>query len=218
MVLIGYLSESLRLPYEAIQSYLETVHGVKISVGAIADLRHGLAETLQPMADELKAQIRSSPIVHADETGWREDGQNGYVWAFSTPDEQAIRYYVYDRSRGQRVVEEFLGEEFQGVLGSDFYGAYNVYAGRHQRCWVHLLRDLHDLKEEYPEDGAVQRWAQELRTLYDRAQAFVQAEPPSHEEREKLYIALVSEVERLGLQYAREKHPCRALAKRLLRH
>jgi hypothetical protein len=218
MALVGYLSESLRLPYELIQSYLERMHGVRISVGALADLRCGLAGALQATRDALKAEIRGSPIVHADETGWREDGQNGYVWVFSTPGAQGARYYVFDRSRAQRVVEEFLGEEFQGVLGSDFYGAYNVYTGRHQRCWVHLLRDLHDLKEEHPQDGAVQSWAQALRGLYDRAQEFVNTGDHNQSEKEQLYLTLVSAVERLGLQYAREKHPCRALAKRLLRH
>jgi len=218
MALIGYLSESLRLPYEAIKDYLKTMHEVEISEGAIADLRCGLAKQLKPVADGLKAQIRASAIVHADETGWREDGKNGYVWVFSTPGEQGVRYYVYDASRGQHVVEGVLGEEFQGVLGSDFYSAYNVYTGRHQRCWVHLLRDLHDLKEEHAQDDAVQSWAQQLRALYDRAQAFAKGEPHGQEEKEKLYVALCSEVERLGLLYARAKHPCRALAKRVLRH
>jgi hypothetical protein len=218
MALIGYLSESLRLPYEVIKDYLKTMHEVEISEGAIADLRCGLAKQLKTVAEGLKAQVRASAIVHADETGWREDGQNGYVWVFSTPGEQGVRYYVYDASRGRHVVEGVLGEEFQGVLGSDFYGAYNVHTGRHQRCWVHLLRDLHDLKEEHAQDDTVQNWAQELRTLYDRAQAFVKGGPHSQEEKEKLYVALCSEVERLGLLYARAKHPCRALAKRVLRH
>ena len=115
-------------------------------------------------------------------------------------------------------MEEFLGEEFQGVLVSDFYGAYNVYPGPHQRCWVHLLRDLHTLKETYAEDDTVQRWARDLRALYDRGKSFVETEPGDQEERERFYLVLWNEVERLGLLYAREKHPCRALAKRVLRH
>lgn len=218
MALVGYLSETLRMPLAAMQDYLLTMHGLKISEGALVDLRDGLAGKLEPEAEALKAQVRSSASVHADETGWREDGQNGYVWVFSTPGEEGVRCYFYERSRGQQVVETFLGEEFRGVLGSDFLSAYNVYRGPHQRCWVHLLRDLHELKEAHPEDEAVLTWAQQLRGLYDRAQEFVQAEPGSQSEREALYVALVSEVERLGLLYAREKHPCRALAKRILRH
>jgi len=103
-------------------------------------------------------------------------------------------------------------------LASDFYGAYNVYRGRHQRCWAHLLRDLHELKQEHPEDEGVQTWAKAVRALYDRAQTLVKTESPSQEQRETLYFELMSEMESLGLRYAREKHPCRALAKRVLRH
>jgi hypothetical protein len=217
MALIGYLSESLRLPCREIQNYLQTMHGLRLSVGAIEDLRKGLAEKLQPVAEELKTQIRSSAIVHADETGWREDGQNGYVWVFSTPGEQGVRYYVYEHSRGQKVVTAVLGEEFKGVLGSDFYAAYNVYTGRHQRCWPHLLGDLHDLKAEHPADNEVYLWAQALHALHDDAQAFVQ-DNPGQSEREKRYVTLVHDIEELGLLYAQSEHPCQALAKRLLRH
>ena len=39
-----------------------------------------------------------------------------------------------------------LGDRFGGVLVSDFYAAYNHYPGLKQRCWVHLLRDIHELK------------------------------------------------------------------------
>ena len=47
-----------------------------------------------------------------------------------------------DPSRASKVVTQTLGEEFAGVLVSDFYGAYNVYEGVKQRSWVHFLRDL----------------------------------------------------------------------------
>ena len=43
------------------------------------------------------------------------------------------------------------------MLVSDFYGAYNVYQGPHQRCWVHLLRAMHQLKERYPQEAAASR-------------------------------------------------------------
>ena len=89
-------------------------------------------------------------MVYGDETGWRQDGRNGYLWSFSTPE---VRYFLYRPSRGRTVVEEVLGDEFEGVLVSDFYGAYNVYQGPHQRCWTHLLRDIHQLNEQYPQDS-----------------------------------------------------------------
>ena len=87
-------------------------------------------------------------MVHADETGWREDGANGYAWTFSTPTER----YFLRRGRHKEVVDEVLDESFSGVLVSDFYAAYHHYPGLKQRCWVHLLRDIHDLKILYPKD------------------------------------------------------------------
>ena len=27
----------------------------------------------------------------------------------------------------------------------------HIYQGPHQRCWTHLLRDIHQLKERFPE-------------------------------------------------------------------
>ena len=68
MALIGYLSEELRLPYEAIKSYLKTIHG-RSRVRTLPILRRGLAQTLQPVADDLQAQMRGSAIVSADRDG-----------------------------------------------------------------------------------------------------------------------------------------------------
>ena len=50
------------------------------------------------------------------------------------------------------MVKQLIGEDFQGVLGSDFYAGYNSHQGLHQRCWVHFLRDIHDLKKQFPQD------------------------------------------------------------------
>ena len=111
MALVGYLSEVMRLSLGEIKRYLKTMYSLEISIGALVDMRNELAKRLQPKVEALKAQVRGGAIVHADETGWREDGQNGYVWTFSTPGEQGIRYYHYEQSRAQQVVETVLGEE-----------------------------------------------------------------------------------------------------------
>lgn len=218
--LIAFLSLVLRVPVRRMQAYLRTLHHLHISTGEIVELLHQVRRTLQGEVDALKQQARASPILHGDETGWRENGQNGYIWAFSTPGEDAVRYYEYDPSRGQHVVRRILGGQFDGHLVSDFYCGYNGYAGKHQRCWVHLLRDLHALKEAQAEDAVVLAWAEDVRALYDDAQRWLHEHPqPTQEAREQQYVALTARAHRLGLAYAREKkHPCQALAKRLLRH
>lgn len=214
------LRQSQRMTVRGIQDYLETFHRFKVSIGEIVELMHDVRQASESAVTALKVQMQQSPVLHADETGWRENGQNGYIWSFSTAGDEAVRYYEYDHSRGQAVVKRILDDKFHGHLVSDFYAGYNDYAGGHQRCWVHLLRDLHDLKEKHPEDAAVVEWAQAVRKLYDEALEWLKTtRAPTREQREKRYVELVAQSHELGLQYAQmKKHPCQALAKRLLRH
>lgn len=171
---VSVLREECRLPFGVIQRYLKGRYGLHLSVGELVALVRGVAVRGQREYAKLEQEIRTSSVVHGDETGWRENGRNGYLWSFSTP---KVRYLLYRASRAGAVVEEVLGEEFGGVLVSDFYGAYNVYLGPHQRCWVHLLRAMHELKERYPGEIAVAAWAQGVREVYDRAQEYPGPDP-----------------------------------------
>ena len=166
--LVATLREVGRLPVRTIQWSRKTFHGVRLSVGGLVAVLHRVGWRAKAEVAGIQARVRASPVVHADETGWRQDGRNGYVWTFSTPTE---RSFVYGgRSKG--VLDDALGEEFAGVLVSDFYAAYHHYEGVHQRCWVHLLRDLHELPEQHPEDASVAAWAQAVHDLYREAKAF----------------------------------------------
>ena len=165
---IATLREEGRLPIRSVQWYLDTVHQLRLSVGAIVSAIHQTAQQAQPAVAAILDRIRASPVVHADETGWREDGANGYVWTFSTPTER----YFLRRGRGKAVVDEALGDAFSGVLVSDFYAAYHHYDGPQQRCWAHLLRDIHDLVALYPKDAALAQWAAAVHQLYVEARSF----------------------------------------------
>ena len=69
-------------------------------------------------------------------------------------------------------MDEALGDAFSGVLVSDFYAAYHHYDGPKQRCWAHLLRDIHDLVARYLKDAPLPRWAAAVHRLYEEAKAF----------------------------------------------
>ena len=165
--LIATLREEGRLPIRSVQWYLDTVHQLRLSVGAIVSAIHRTAQRAQPAVAGIVDRIRASPVVHADETGWRQSGANGYVWTFSTPTER----YFLRRGRGKAVVDEALSDAFSGVLVSDFYAAYHHYDGPKQRCWAHLLRDIHDLRTLYPDDTPLAKWADAVLELYRRARA-----------------------------------------------
>lgn len=162
--MIATLRAELRLPVNLIQWYLEAVHGLELSVGAITGVLQRVAARGAGAVAAIQGAIRGSPVVHADETGLREDGVNGYLWSFSTPTE---RYFVRGR-RTKEVVDDVLGPDFTGVLVTDFYAAYDHYDGPHQRCWAHLLRDIHALGERHPADPALRAWAAQVQAVYER--------------------------------------------------
>jgi transposase len=163
MAYIASLRAVGRLPLRAIRWLLEALHGLRLSAGALVGILKAVADRAQPALDALRAAVRGSPVVHADETGWREGGQAGYAWTFSTP---ALRYFHYDRSRAGAVVQEVLGPTYEGVLVSDFYAGYNCHDGAHQRCWPHLLRAIHDLRAAHPGDADLAAWAEAMHDLY----------------------------------------------------
>ena len=118
--LIATLREEGRLPIRSVQWYLETVHQLRLSVGAIVSAIHRTAQRAQPAVAAILDRIRASPVVHADETGWRQSGSNGYVWTFSTPTERYfLRRTSGQNSRGRGVERCFLrsiGQRFLRCL------------------------------------------------------------------------------------------------------
>ncbi|MEO7020500.1 MAG: IS66 family transposase [Ktedonobacteraceae bacterium] len=164
--LMATLRTVMRVPVRQIRALLQNLHGCEVSIGEIAEVLHRLVAHARPVLDDLLTTIRASPAVQADETGWREDGVNGYIWSVCTP---TVRYYEYHHSRAGEIVKRLIGDDFQGVLGSDFYAGYTIHQGLHQRCWTHFLRDVHTLKEKCPQDAALLTWATQVKAVYDEA-------------------------------------------------
>ena len=83
MCLTAYLKTVCRVPIGQIRKLVRAVWEVNISSGEIAEILHDVAELGSGVYDSLLDQVRGSPVAHGDETGWREDGVNGYLWSFS---------------------------------------------------------------------------------------------------------------------------------------
>ena len=172
---VSVLREECRLPFGVIQRYLKWRFGLRLSVGELVALTRGVAEHGREEYTRLRQEIRASPVVYGDETGWREDGRNGYLWSFSTP---KVRYFLHRPSRGSQVLKEVCwGRSLTGWWSATFYGAYNVHQGLHQRCWTHLLRNIHHLKEQHPQDQDLAKWAQGVREVYEQAQSYSGPDP-----------------------------------------
>jgi transposase len=140
-----------RMPMRQISRFFMQLPGLRVCPGAIARQLQRLGGWLEGQYDRLKLALRAAGVVHADETGWRTDGQNGYLWTL-TNDRHTL--FHVDRSRSGKVIAELLGEGFAaggGTLVSDFYSAYDRLGGCQQKCLVHLLRELRETVARRPD-------------------------------------------------------------------
>ena len=216
--LVSCLRTTMRLPVRLVQTLLAQMHGLKLSVGEIVELTHAVAKAGQATVKQIKQAILAQPYVHMDETSWRENGDNGYVWACSTA--SGLRSYTFKFSRAAIIPETILAG-FKGTLVTDFYAGYNHTDGKHQRCWVHLLRDLRELDQDHSaQHPELPAWISAVIQTYRDGKAFVDRTPaPTPAERQTLFDALVERVSELGRRWPKDKgHPAHAMCKRLLRH
>jgi DNA-directed RNA polymerase beta subunit len=128
---------------------------LRISPGGIVKQIKRVAKWMKGQYHRLKLLIRAAGVVYADETGWRTNGKNGYLWTINT--DQHTLYHI-DRSRGAKVIAELLGKAFGSTedqtLVSDFYSVYDQFDGPQQKCLAHLLRELRDAIAKQPELAA----------------------------------------------------------------
>jgi hypothetical protein len=204
-----------RLPYDQVQRFLEQTHGLHLSAGALVKIAHAVAQAGLDDLSRIVARVQDADYVHADETGWRQSGRNGYLWQFRSQD---ACYLTFEFTRGSVVPCTLLDDDFTGVLVSDFYSGYGPLACRKQRCWVHLLRDLKALAAEHP---ATLPFYTALRDLYREAQAErAQAGYAARPEADRIRIRLRYEARALTLaapHAGQPDDPARVLAERVQR-
>ncbi len=215
--LIGTLRATHRLPLAHIQAVLAQVWSVTLSHGGLQECLATLAQTLAPVHTAIVEQTRASLVQHMDETGMRENGQNGYVWTQATAGDQPTRVFTYNRSRAGQVARDLLGD-YDGVLTTDFYAAYDTCGLSRQRCWAHLARALYALRDEHPDRQDVRDWCTAVLAVKTKALA-LDTVVLSLSERAHQATVLDQQTHDLARCYWKDTaHPAHTLAKRLYRY
>ena len=81
--------------------------------------------------------LRASPVVYADETGWKQGGRRVWLWVFTN-----LRETVYEilPGRGFEQAASVLGKNYAGTLGVDGWAPYRCFKeATLQTCYNHLL-------------------------------------------------------------------------------
>ena len=162
IALTAWLHYGLGVTIDQIIDILSYHLQTKLTPGGLIHAWQRLAEILLVWYEQIAEESRNSAYLHADETGWRVNGQGCWLWCF-TNDRNC--YYIIEYCRGSPVVQKFFTEAFDGVLITDFWAAYDsVDAADRQKCLAHLLRELE--KVDLHNDSAEwQAFAKKLRRL-----------------------------------------------------
>jgi len=148
MLIATFLRYGLSLPYNKIAKEMAMLCGIAISEGCLVDSIAKFAAFAGPQFEEIKRKVRGLPHVHTDWTGWREAGKNTTLWDF-VDDEYSLLIIRHDQSRG--MINEVLGEDYDGIVISDCMPATAKLKCRQQKCWVHFLRHARNIDSEQGE-------------------------------------------------------------------
>lgn len=136
--IVGTLIGTCHLSHRQVADVIRTMHGIPMSDGVVAQIQKRISEQLSPIHEEAKRHVEESEVAHADETGWRIAGQRAWVWLLTNT---LLSVFMIQERRNADAADTLLGD-FDGVLVTDRCPSYNVYEGRRQWCWAHLIRDF----------------------------------------------------------------------------
>jgi Transposase IS66 family len=163
----------VQTPQNIVAKATRELFGLPLSRGLINHIKAAEAERFLPTYRKILDRIAAGKLVHADETKVSVGGKDGYVWVFTSLKDVA---FVYAETREGTTLREAVGN-FRGVLVSDFYAAYDsLDQCAHQKCLVHLMRDVNDdlSKQPFNEEmkEIAQRFAGLLKPIIDTVDRF----------------------------------------------
>lgn len=172
-----------RLPYRKIADRFDQLYDLSMSGASAWHATERAARAGREEYDDIQAELRQADVVHVDETGMKLDGEQAWIWTFTT-DEHTL--FVVRESRGSKVPREVLDEDFSGTIVCDGWTAYPAFHDDLQRCWAHLLREAEDVAAEYEEANPIFRT---LKQMFVGLQAWLETDPTDRERAEMQSVA-----------------------------
>jgi transposase len=141
-----YLRYRIGIPYRKTTELFREVFGLNFVPASALGFDRKAAIRGMPLYEDLRDKIRTSDIVHADETSWRGDGVGHYVWFAGN---ENLSFFHIDRHRSAEVAQTIFGEHFDGTLVRDRYAAYNGIGSDWQACIAHITTKAKEIRGEH---------------------------------------------------------------------
>jgi transposase len=152
---LGYLSGRFGISKRDIQEIMGTIFRTDISLGSVPAQESCLSTVLEKPVGEVYAYVQKQPTINLDETSWHELNKKIWLWVGSTSQVTAFRLF---KTRGSKGAKQLLGTNYEGIVGSDRYSAYNwIDPEKRQICWAHLKRDFQALVDRGGESKTIGR-------------------------------------------------------------
>ncbi|MBI9056037.1 MAG: TM0106 family RecB-like putative nuclease [Bacteroidales bacterium] len=126
--------------FRQIANNLKEFFDLEIGLTSLKDFKIRFSEYYYNTFKALKKRVITSEVIYVDETPINMKFENGYIWVLSNGFDVVC---FYQPNREAKFIWDLL-KDFKGVLVSDFYSAYDGIDCIHQKCLLHLIRDLND--------------------------------------------------------------------------
>jgi transposase len=137
------LNKDAGLSHGKVAAVLGALFGIELTRGASAQIVLRAARRLGPAHQEILQQIKSSPVVTADETGWRVGGRPAWLHVWVA---ERATCYAIDPRRSADALQRVIGIDWGGVLAHDGWSSYDRFEeATHQQCLGHVLRRAREL-------------------------------------------------------------------------
>jgi len=161
----GLLRHEVGLTLRRCCAVMDKLFGLRVSAGGLSQGLDRLARRLEGSYEALIKQVRASPVVHSDETGWWLQNERSQLWVFATEQETVYRVVKH---RDRATFHQTIPPEYAGVLVSDCLCVYDDATKLQQKCYAHHLRAIAAAKRMRPTPS---EWLQQVEQLLKSAMA-----------------------------------------------
>ncbi|MFO0845978.1 MAG: IS66 family transposase [Gemmataceae bacterium] len=142
---LSHLAGCQHVSKRGLEEVVETLFGVPVSLGTIANLEQKTSQALAGPHQEILEAVQRAGVKNVDETSWKQAGRRRWLWVAVTT---AAVFFAVKLRRSASALRSFLGEAPRGGVGSDRFSAYGFLPqGQRQACWAHLKRDFQAMAE-----------------------------------------------------------------------
>lgn len=146
------------IPFKRCAEFFQQKFSISMSPATLVSFARQASSRLLLWEEDVKKDLLSSSVLHADETGININTKTWWVHVLSN--NTATLMIPHQRRGIEGMIETEILPYFHGILSHDFWSSYSHFDVVHAPCHSHLQRELTRIFEDHG-----QKWAKDLADL-----------------------------------------------------